>query len=119
MSDTIKLPCPVGEVSDGYHTFNELYEHRHALMLALMSQLPDKSWFSSKHDDGTEMKGWFIAGIVLPSGTITYHMPNRLLQSAACTGAKKMAKGLKWDGHPPDHVISRLKTFSNRKPAKA
>ena len=55
---TIKLPCDPGEVSDGYHTFNELYEHRHALFLALMKAYPQWSWYSGKHHDGSEWQGW-------------------------------------------------------------
>lgn len=27
-------------ISDGYHTFAELYDHRHSLMLALMRAIP-------------------------------------------------------------------------------
>lgn len=32
------------EQSDGYHTFAELYEHRHALFLCLMASAPSLSW---------------------------------------------------------------------------
>lgn len=67
-----------GLISDGYHTFNELYEHRHALMLALMKAVPQHSWFSRRHHDGELCFGdgeWFIVGAELPdSGTVTYHL---------------------------------------------
>ena len=36
----------MGEVSDGYHTFNELYAHRVRLFSTLMRAHPDKSWWS-------------------------------------------------------------------------
>lgn len=79
---------PVGEVSDGYHTFNELYDHRHALFLALLSVhagvLP--TWMSRRHEDGSAFEGWFIAGIELPTGMISYHLPDRLWD--ACKALK-------------------------------
>jgi hypothetical protein len=45
------------EISDGYHTFGELYDHRAALFIALMLSHPDISWFSDKHDDGSVFDG--------------------------------------------------------------
>lgn len=101
----------IGNMSDGYHTFNELYEHRHALMLHLMAFTNDRgwdSWVSKKHDDGSEMEGWFIAGVKLFTGkTITYHMPDRLWDLAAKCG-KVLDKAPKWDGHTSSDVIKRL-----------
>lgn len=106
--NTLKVPCPVGEISDGYHTFNELYEHRHALFLVLMSLNKDKAWFSSKHHDGTEMEGWFIAGINTPQGQVTYHLPNSHWTRAILTGAKSLEVGEKWDGHTSQQVVMRF-----------
>lgn len=103
-----------GELSDGYHTFNELYEHRHALFLSLMSCLPDHSWYSPRHDDGSSYDGWFIAGIdLLPGviGTITYHLPERLLEKVKLTGAMHLEKAPRWDGHTPNDVVERLYNF--------
>lgn len=50
---TLYIPCDPGEISDGYHTFNELYQHRCALFLALMASNPS----ISKHHDGSEWDG--------------------------------------------------------------
>ena len=60
-------------VSDGYHTFKELYDHRIALFVALITALMQQEyhpanktcWKSKKHSDGTMLDGWFIAGIGL------------------------------------------------------
>lgn len=105
----------MGGISDGYHTFDELYEHRHALFLSLMSLLPGQSWYSSLHDDGSSYSGWFIAGINLPylkgSGTITYHLPDRLLEQAEQTGATHLEKAPPWDGHTAHDVVRRLHAF--------
>lgn len=107
--NALNLPCKVGEVSDGYHTFDELYEHRHALFIALMMAHSKNSWRSWQHDDGTCLTGWFIAGVKLPTGqTITYHLPERLwplLDYVACTTETRAPK---WDGHTSKDVIERL-----------
>lgn len=107
----LKLPCEVGEVSDGHHTFNELYEHRCILFLALMKCAPNLSWYSLYHDDGTTWDGWFIVGIDLPNGSVTYHLPKKYFISAAKTGAKPLYRSSKWDGHTSNEVLKRLKDF--------
>ena len=42
----------VGELSDGFHTFNSLYQHRCILFATLVNLFPDISWKSRKHEDG-------------------------------------------------------------------
>jgi len=101
-------PKITGQTSDGYHTFDELYEHRHALFLFAMSCNPNSSWFSPYHDDGTSFQGWFVAGIGLPSGPVTYHLPGRLIEVAYLTGAKLLPKAPPFDGHTSADVIVRL-----------
>lgn len=105
-------PQSRGEVSDGFHTFNELYEHRHSLFLALMKMMPEKSWMSINHSDGTFIRGWFIAGIDLPTGMITYHLPMSYWSLAAATGAAQSVYGQPWDGHTPSDVVKRLQAFA-------
>lgn len=96
-----------GSTSDGYHTFDELYEHRHALFLNLMKVYD--SWISTKHNDGTSFDDWFIAGITLDSGRdITYHLPARLWGYACKTGAKVLERAPVWDGHTSQDVVKRL-----------
>tara|TARA_B110000495_G_scaffold203492_1_gene227459 strand:- start:2974 stop:3732 length:759 start_codon:yes stop_codon:yes gene_type:complete len=101
-----------GETSDGYHTFNELYEHRHALFLALMASNPDISWYSMKHHDGSEWDGCFIAGMMLPTGDVTYHLPISMTESARLTGAKFRVFGREWDGHTAGDVVKRLRKWA-------
>jgi len=106
-----------GLISDGYHTFNELYEHRHALMLALMKAVPQHSWFSRRHHDGELCFGdgeWFIVGAELPeSGAVTYHLPMRLWGLAELTGAAELERGRPWDGHTANDVVHRLKAWAS------
>lgn len=64
-------------ISDGSHTFGELYRHRAALLIALMCQRPALSWWSTLHHDGTMLPlsdDFIIAGMQLPTGPITYHL---------------------------------------------
>ena len=91
--------------SDGYHTFNELYEHRTALFAALCNTYNDRSWKSFKHADGTMYDGMFIAGIETPEGQYTYHCEEEYLYMFAMT--KEMPNAPEWDGHKPSDY-SRL-----------
>lgn len=95
-------------VGDGYHTFDELYEHRHMLFLALMKTAPALAWISHVHADGTAYPGWFIAGMHLQTGDVSYHMPDRLFDLAMKTGAPVLPKAPAFDGHTAKDVISRF-----------
>jgi hypothetical protein len=68
----------VGQVSDSYHTFEELYNHRNLLFIAILNAYPAYGWKSRKHHTGERLPGWFIAGLDLPTGPITYHLPDFL-----------------------------------------
>ncbi len=107
-----------GEISDGYHTFNELYDHRCTLFLALMKAHPTISWFSTKHDDGSKWDGWFIAGIKAPTGDVTYHLPARMWSLACETGAAVLERGIRWDGHTPVQVVERIQAWVSLKPTE-
>lgn len=109
---------------DGYHTFDELYEHRHFLLASLMNVLhftnsmiaegPESEevfgrtgvWKSRKHHDGSEYVGMFVAGIGTAEGaTVTYHMPDRMWQYL---DAPERETAPKWDGHTANDVLLRL-----------
>ena len=70
-----------GGISDGYHTFDELYEHRITLWIALCKRLVDQkemgyAWRSTHHSDGTTFDGWFVLGLGYRQGQqMTYHLP--------------------------------------------
>ena len=84
-------------------------------MLALMKSNPEKSWFSKKHDDGTMFKGMFIAGMNLPSGTISYHFNLGYYEDAKASGAREFNEAPQWDGHSSDDVLMTLREFVNDK----
>ena len=66
----------MGEVSDGYHTFNELYYYRMLYNAAFFNLLP-KGWVhkSKRHHTGEECfgGGWFIVMANLPTGQVSNH----------------------------------------------
>lgn len=109
--NTLKLPCNVGEVSDGYHTFNELYEHRNRLFLLVMESFAYRSWISKLHSDGSKLEGWFLAGMDLRTGTITYHLPDYLWDLAVQTKAEVLERAPEWDGHTSSDVLERITKF--------
>ncbi len=70
------VPVPwggIGEVSDGCHTFNELYRHRAMMFSVICSTHPNSAWKARKHQDGTMYSGMFLAGIHTPEGQAAYY----------------------------------------------
>lgn len=96
--------------SDGYHTFDELYLHRHHLFIALLISRPYMgAWRSKLHADGSMYPGWFIAGINLPTGPISYHLPIGMWEMMdRHYHIETLAQASQWDGHTPDDVVKRL-----------
>lgn len=100
------LNVDTNKISDGYHYFGELYDHRMALFRALMKRYPTMAWKSKVHSDGTTMSGWFICGIFFKKGQqITYHLP---LNWWGSIDARVYKKAPTWDKHTPDDVLRRL-----------
>lgn len=98
----------MGEVSDGYHTFNELYAHRTALFAAICNHMPQIAWKSKKHSDGTMFDGMFIAGINTCNGQITYHCD---MKYWLIFRIKELDTAPEFDGHTSDDVLRRLETI--------
>ena len=55
-----------GQISDGYHTFDELYYHRMMLFSVICNTYKDKAWKSWLHDDGTMYNDYFYMKTHLP-----------------------------------------------------
>lgn len=101
----------MGNVSDGYHTFNELYEHRHALFLKVMQMLflhGGSTWV----DIDPNTPDWFLAGFDSRNvGQVSYHLPMRLLpvaQQWATPGYQRRP----YDGYTADDVLRRLQALA-------
>ncbi|HFZ6679559.1 TPA: hypothetical protein ACJS0G_001609 [Streptococcus agalactiae] len=98
-----------GDVSDGYHTFNELYYHRMVLFLVILKSNKNLSWKSKKHYDGTMYDDYFIVGINTPKGQFTYHYHSDYW--GMFDGIQEIPNAPKWDGHKPDDVTRLLSLF--------
>jgi hypothetical protein len=98
-----------GEISDGYHTFDELYTHRTVLFLALMSQMKDSAWWSYYHHDGTYYDDYIIVGINLTKQkTITYHISTKWIRRLINMKIQQLSSAPEWDGHTSRDVLIRL-----------
>ena len=96
------------KIDDGYHSFNELYAHRHLLFLNFAKSPTVKGWCSKLHADGTSYVGYFVAGIDLPAGTITYHLPNEFWEIATSI-LVELDNAPEFDGASSFEVLERLK----------
>ena len=97
----------IGELSDGFHTFNGLYEQRMILFAALVKAYKDKAWKSYRHEDGEYCfgGGWFIVGIDTPEGSYTYHYENKYWNMFDCI---VLPRSKHWDGHTEADAETRL-----------
>jgi len=113
----IKLPAGVNEndVSDGYHTFSELYDFRKMYNAALFNEWAEAGRYevhkSMKHYDGEECfgGGWFIAVAVLPEGQITNHYKEEDWYLFKLPIKDKAL--YEYDGHTGKDVLQRLKSL--------
>lgn len=90
-----------GEISDGYHTFNELYYHRMTLFSIICNTYQPVAWKSWKHDDNTMYDDMFIVGVTLPTGDYSYHYNKEHWDKF---DVRELAKAPKWDGHKPEDI---------------
>jgi hypothetical protein len=122
MEKTIKITGDNIQISDCYHTFDELYEHRISLFIALArilrrqeNQLPKVEgiayvWRSKLHSDGSSFDGWFVLGLGFHEGEqMTYHLPDSRWEETAF--AETLEKAPEFDDHTSDDVLQRLKNI--------
>ena len=104
----------IDDVSDGFHTFRQLYYQRMMLFAAIVKQNKDKAWKSLRHEDGELCfgGGWFIVGIDTPEGSYTYHYENNYFSLFDC---EELERGKHWDGHT-EKDVTRLLSLSPAQP---
>ena len=107
----------IGDVSDGFHTFNSLYEQRMILFAALVKAYRDKAWKSYRHEDGEYCfgGGWFIVGIDTPEGSYTYHYENKYWDMFDCAD---LPRAKHWDGHTEADAETRLMSLPAVQPQR-
>lgn len=113
----------MGEVSDGYHTFDELYYYRMLYNAAFFNSLAfydnwaGGSWNvefdvhkSKKHSDGEDCfgGGWFIVMAELPTGQISNHYEMKYWDYFKIPEKERANV---WDGHTPQEAAERLHKY--------
>lgn len=103
-----------GDTSDGYHTFDELYEFRMLYNAALFNEWAARGVYnvhkSLRHGDGGECfgGGWFIVMAQLPTGQISNHYKTDHWDLFT---VPERAWADEWDGHTSADVASRLRDY--------
>lgn len=100
-----------GDISDGYHTFDELYDHRCILFIALVLSdgCPGAAYYVPDHFEGWDLiyvNNSFV-------GQISYHVPAKfrpLYEKALI----RMNENIEFDGHTSADVLERLKKWITR-----
>ena len=108
----ISSASSIEELSDGYHTFNELYDFSREYNAALVNTGVWKSHKSYRHHNGELCfgGGWFIVMIDTPFGQISNHYETKYWDEFHCE-EKEVAD--EWDGHTEKDVLNRL-YYSNK-----
>lgn len=110
--DALMKKLDAGDLSDGAHTHNELYEHR---MWLTIHALQAWSWWSGfeavksrKHANGELCfgGGWFIVMAKLPAGWISYHYEDQYWDLFHVPEAELPPK---YDGHTAADVVDRMR----------
>ena len=110
-----ELGLAINQVSDGYHTFDELYDYRMAYNAALFNEYALNGKYdvhkSLRHADGELCfgGGWFVVVAELPTGQITNHYPMKDWEQFQIPEREKASE---WDGHSPEAALNRLKGMS-------
>lgn len=87
-------------VSDGYHTFDELYQHRCLLYINLCLAHVDKCAWKPHYP------GWPVLFYESPGGQISYHVEEKWLP--LFEHKIRRDDNYAWDGHTSVHVLERL-----------
>lgn len=107
---TLTLPCNTGGVSDGYHTFDELYEHRHVLFINVVLAHRENAFKTWKDDKGETWHGWFILGINTEYGQVSYHLPEGYWK---LVDVEEIEQNNGYDGYTPSDVLMRLSQMAS------
>lgn len=105
----------MGAISYGFHTFEQLYQHRSMLWVALLNLSYGKSfslhpcWKSRKHQDGSMFEGYFVAGMGYePGEQMAYHLKEEYWDKL---NVPELEQAPEWDGHTGNDVLQRLERW--------
>lgn len=106
----------IDDLSDGFHTFRQLYYQRMMLFAVIVKQNKDRAWKSFRHEDGEYCfgGGWFIVGIDTPEGSYTYHYENEY-EYWDMFDCVDLPRAKHWDGHT-EKDVTRLLSLPSTQP---
>lgn len=90
-----------GQISDGYHTFDELYYHRMVLFSVICNTYRTVAWKSWLHHDGTMYQDYFIVGVSTEQGDYSYHYHKDYWN---LFNVKELPTAPEYDGHLPSDI---------------
>lgn len=105
----------VSKISDGHHTFEELYKFRLAYNALIFNEWATQCKYkvhkSYRHESGELCfgGGWFIVVAELPTGQITNHYRLDYWDWFKIPETEKAL--LAYDGHTPNDTINRIDDF--------
>lgn len=105
IADYKSMGNSVKQISDGHHTFADLYYQRMVLTKIIAESYPENSWKSKLHDDGTMFTDDFIVGFTTPKGQYSYHYK---LEYWDFFNIRELERAHKYDGHTSDDVTRLL-----------
>lgn len=100
----------ISKISDGSHSFEELYHHRMYLFSIICNTYKEKAWKSKLHADGTMYDDYFIVGITTRYGDYTYHYH---IDNWDMFDVKELEKAPEYDGHKPEDLHRLLPLIEN------
>jgi hypothetical protein len=120
---------PISKLSDGYHTFEELYDFRmayNAVLFNTWAKHLDAGWSQSaaqksydvhkswKHSDGEPCfgGGWFVVVAETPVGQITNHYK---AEHWDLFDIPERETANKWDGHTAKEALGRMLALASVK----
>ena len=106
----------IDDLSDGFHTFRQLYYQRMMLFATIVKQNKDRAWKSLRHENGELCfgGGWFVVGIDTPEGSYTYHYENKYFDLFDC---EILDYSKHWDGHT-EKDVTRLLSLPSAQPER-
>ena len=127
------LNVNIENLTDGYHSFKELYDYRMLYNALYFNELASVNYSdynfnkpelnmetfvkynvhkSFRHNDGQLCfgGGWFIVVAVLPTGQITNHYEEKYWDLFKIPALEK--SNVKYDGHSPKDVKTRMERYA-------
>lgn len=95
------------QISDGYHTFGELYEFRNVMFVRLLQQNKYNAFRAIYDSDGSKWDGWFVACLFKEQGKqISFHLPHKYWE--VLRKIETYERFPNFDGHDSAEALRRL-----------